>query len=146
MNVNVIGNWDVQPQNGIPNFPHTGMWYEYFTADSVNVVDPYMSFALEPGEYRIYTDVKLQQPSITLGQDEMPTRGMLNIYPNPATDAALVVAPISGTLRVLDVQGRELFQVSVEANVPQEISLTHLSQGLYVVQIADYIQRIQVLR
>jgi hypothetical protein len=146
MNVNVIGNWDVQPQNGIPNFPHTGMWYEYFTADSVNVVDPFMSFALEPGEYRIYTDVKLQQPSITLSAEEWENAGAFQVYPNPAVDAAVVLSPISGVLRVMDLQGRELFQAGVEANVPQELSLAQLSQGLYIVQVGDHFQRIQVLR
>ena len=124
MNVNVIGNWDVVAQNGIPNFPHTGTWYEYFTADSVEVLDPFMSFALEPGEYRIYTDVKLQQPSITLGEEEWVTQAPLQVYPNPASDAALVVSPTSGVLRVMDLQGRELFQVQVEANIPLEVDLT----------------------
>jgi len=146
MNVNVIGNWDVVAQNGIPNFPHTGMWYEYFTADSVEVLDPFKSFALEPGEYRIYTDVKLQQPSITLGEEEWVTQAPLQVYPNPASDAALVVSPTSGVLRVMDLQGRELFQVQVEANIPLEVDLTGLAQGLYLVRMGEAIQRIQILR
>jgi hypothetical protein len=146
MNVNVIGNWDVVPQNGIPNFPHTGTWYEYFTADSVEVLDPFMSFALEPGEYRIYTDVKLQQPSITLGEEEIGAHAGLRVYPNPAIDQALVHSSISGDLQVMDLQGQILFHQKVEAYVPQEIDLTSLAQGMYVLRVADFFQRIQVLR
>ena len=105
-----------------------------------------MSFALEPGEYRIYTDVKLQQPSITLGEEEFLPQAGLQVYPNPASDAALVVSPTPGVLRVMDLQGRELFQVQVEANIPREVNLTGLAQGLYVIRMGDDVQRIQILR
>jgi hypothetical protein len=70
----------------------------------------------------------------------------LQVYPNPASDAALVVSPTSGVLRVMDLQGRELFQVQVEANIPLEVDLTGLAQGLYVVRVGEAIQRIQILR
>jgi len=146
MNVNVIGNWDVVPQNGIPNFPHTGTWYEYFTADSVEVLDPFMSFALEPGEYRIYTDVKLQQPSITLGEEEFLPQAGLQVYPNPASDQALVVAPVGGVLLVHDVQGRVVLRMQAQAYVPTELDLTGVAPGMYVVRIGDFVERIQVLR
>ena len=65
---------------------------------------------------------------------------------NPASDAALVVSPTSGVLRVMDLQGRELFQVQVEANILLEVDLTGLAQGLYVVRMGEAIQRIQILR
>jgi hypothetical protein len=146
MNVNVIGNWDVVPQNGIPNFPHTGTWYEYFTADSVEVLDPFMSFAMEPGEYRIYTDVKLQQPSITLGEEEFLPQAGLHVYPNPAGDQALVVAPVGGALVVHDAQGRVVLRLQAEAYVPTELDLTAVAPGMYVVRIGDFVERIQVLR
>jgi len=146
MNVNVIGNWDVVPQNGIPNFPHTGTWYEYFTADSVEVLDPFMSFPLEPGEYRIYTDVKLQQPSITLGEEEFLPQAGLQVYPNPASDQALVVAPVGGVLLVHDVQGRVVLRMQAQAYVPTELDLTGVAPGMYLVRIGDFVERIQVLR
>jgi hypothetical protein len=46
----------------------------------------------------------------------------------------------------MDLQGRELFQVQVEANIPREVNLTGLAQGLYVVRLGDDVQRIQILR
>ena len=46
----------------------------------------------------------------------------------------------------MDLQGRELFQVQVEANIPLEVDLTGLPQGLYVVRMGEAIQRIQILR
>ncbi|MDG1252934.1 MAG: alpha-amylase family glycosyl hydrolase [Schleiferiaceae bacterium] len=146
MNVNVIGNWDIVSQNGIPNFPHTGMWYEYFTADSVNVLDPFMSFELAPGEYRIYTDLKLQKPSITLSEEEQVPSARLQIYPNPAYDQVLVIAPKSGDVKVFDLQGRELLRMGVEAHIPFELDVQGLTQGMYVVRLGDFVQRLQVIR
>jgi hypothetical protein len=81
-----------------------------------------------------------------LGEEEWVTQVPLQVYPNPASDAALVVSPRSGVLRVMDLQGRELFQVQVEANIPLEVDLTGLAQGLYVVRMGEAIQRIQILR
>ncbi|MFM6934602.1 MAG: T9SS type A sorting domain-containing protein, partial [Flavobacteriales bacterium] len=90
MNGVVITNFDVNTQIGSPNFHHNGWWYEYFTGDSLNVTDVNMNFTLQPGEYRIYTDVRLEQPTITdapASIDEMlEEQFKLTIYPNPSFD------------------------------------------------------------
>lgn len=39
-----------------PLFAHTGTWYEYFTGESIEVTDQNMTFELEGGEFRLYTD------------------------------------------------------------------------------------------
>lgn len=65
MNGISIVNVDVYAQTAIPSFQHTGWWYEYFTGDSLQVSNVNASFVMQPGEYRIYTDVKLDVPYIT---------------------------------------------------------------------------------
>jgi hypothetical protein len=65
MNGVSLVNIDVNASSAIPAFQHTGMWYEYFTGDSLNVTNVNASIPLQPGEYRVYTDVPLPKPYIT---------------------------------------------------------------------------------
>lgn len=86
MNVTVIGNFDVYPGDVNPNFQHTGWWYEYFTGDSINVANITSTIHLEPGEYRLYTDVRLDTPELAdnifaaYSSDET-----VYVYPNPSS-------------------------------------------------------------
>lgn len=90
MNAVVMANFAVTTTTGIPAFQHTGWWYEYFTGDSINVTNVNASLSFQPGEYRIYTDVRLDKPTITESTasiQELETAAFpLNLYPNPATD------------------------------------------------------------
>ncbi len=85
MNVVVLGNSAVIDRETIPTFQNTGYWYEYFSGDSLNVTDVGVSLPLEPGEYRLYTDVRLTTPEIIAGVNEVPgPLGWTEVYPNPA--------------------------------------------------------------
>ena len=54
----VIANFDNYSQTAYPVFHQTGMWYEYFSGDSLNVSNTTMQITLQPGEYKIYSTVK----------------------------------------------------------------------------------------
>jgi 1,4-alpha-glucan branching enzyme len=90
MNAVVITNFSVNNQNAIPSFHHTGTWYEYFTGDSLMVTDANAGINMTPGEYRIYTDVRLSKPVITDAPASLNELNLdafeLNIFPNPTTD------------------------------------------------------------
>ena len=94
MNGVVLTNFDVVNQNATPAFQHTGMWYEYFTGDSVDVQDVNGIIPMEPGEYRIYTDVRLSKPVITDAPASLNELNLdafeLNIFPNPTTDKVTI--------------------------------------------------------
>ena len=89
MNALVLTNFDVNTTNAIPSFQHTGWWYEYFTHDSLYVSDVNSSLSLTAAEYRIYTDIRLNQPFITsvasLEALENPSFEF-NLFPVPSTD------------------------------------------------------------
>lgn len=88
MDVVVIGNFDVVPQSGLPNFPYTGTWYDYFGGFSIVEENLANEFLLEPGEYRVYTSIELPKPELTEVTSN-PTGVFdildidLNVYPNP---------------------------------------------------------------
>lgn len=57
------------------------------------------------------------------------------IFPNPARESFVVIAPLDGSIRIHDLQGRLLKQASVRANAP--FAMTDLASGVYVVSHSD---------
>lgn len=79
MNLVVIGNFDVTTQSINANFPHTGNWFHYFAqGDQLNVAATPQAITLQPGEFRIYTDVELPNPEQELTAFVKPIAPVLN--------------------------------------------------------------------
>ena len=128
MDATVLGNFDVADQNVVPGFTRTGMWYEFFTGDSLNVADAAASLAFKAGEYRIYTTVRLPKPLFT-GLDENMLPKMLNgshvkVYPNPSDGLFNFIVnlpqPSSIEVTVYNMFGNLVYRL-----IPK-----HLSQGI----------------
>jgi len=86
MDVTVLGNFDIVDQAIVPGFTKTGMWYEFFTGDSLDVVDQNTPLLFKPGEYRLYSTVRLSKPLFTGIEQVIPAAGpnQVLIYPNPS--------------------------------------------------------------
>ena len=88
MNAVVIVNIDVNPQDKTIDFQHNGWWYEYFSGDSIQI-NGTSTISLESGEYKVFTDLKLDKPEIlnTLALNEYEIANWdVNIFPNPSRD------------------------------------------------------------
>lgn len=73
LSVVVMANFDVTSQSRVVTFPYTGKWYHYFSpADSLNTTGLSNTFLLQPGEFRIYTNYKLESVAPELTQYERP--------------------------------------------------------------------------
>ena len=84
MDVVIIGNFDVVPKTINPSFYHTGTWYSYFLNDSIDVTDVNANISLQPGEWHLYTDKKLESPGIVLPvEEEIREAYPTTIFPNP---------------------------------------------------------------
>jgi hypothetical protein len=66
MDVVIIANFNVQPINMVPGFTQTGIWYDYFTGNSIIENNLNNAFLLQPGEYRIYTTAQLPVPDLSV--------------------------------------------------------------------------------
>jgi len=114
MNVTILGNFDVEPGTINPTFQHIGKWYNYFAGDSIDVVNVTDVISLEPGEYRIYTDVKLAKPEIGLGTGGTSPADQLRttIYPNPSNGAFNISFELTNSstveLSIIDLNGRSV--------------------------------------
>ena len=86
MNAVVIVNIDVNPQDKTIDFQYNGWWYEYFSGDSIQI-NGTSTISLESGEYKVFTDLKLDKPEIlnTLALNEYEIANWdVNIFPNPS--------------------------------------------------------------
>ncbi|RPI74296.1 MAG: T9SS C-terminal target domain-containing protein [Ignavibacteriales bacterium] len=136
MNVNIIGNFNVTAGGINPNFQNTGWWYDYFTGDSLNVTNTTEIINLEPGEFRIYTTVKLPTPEpdiindVNRSDEDFVVKDFLleQNYPNPFNPSTEVKFHIAKqgyvSLKIYDLLGREIKTLINE----------ELNNGVYSVQ------------
>jgi len=59
-NVEVVGNFDMNPQTASISFPSTGTWYDNFSGTTINVTTLPYSMTLAPGEYHLYSNTALK--------------------------------------------------------------------------------------
>jgi len=136
MNVTVLGNVGVVNNNIIPSFQHTGWWYDFLTGDSIDVSLTTASIAMEPGEYHVYTDVRLATPELlsTINGAAGPL-GLVEAWPNPAPAGGQMAVSFDlgyateVEARFVDMEGRT---VSVQA-----LGSVSAGQGGHTLQVPD---------
>jgi len=90
----VLGNFDVINGTIIPDFYQTGTWYEFFTGDTLNVTNITAPIALKAGEYRIYSNRKLNFP---YGVDNIPANlTQVSVAPNPVVEKCNILITCKG--------------------------------------------------
>ena len=146
MNAVVLTNFSVNNQDATPSFHHTGTWYEYFTGDSILVSDVNAVLNMTPGEYRVYTDVRLEQPEITdapVSLDELVIEEeSLILYPNPSKEEVSVSFKSNSTsavqIVVIDTQGKTIFEKKLPVlfgENTEKLNLNGISAGTYSVLV-----------
>ena len=144
MNVSIIGNFGLESGTIEADFQHTGMWYEFYTGDSMDVQSLPAEIELEAGEYRLYTDVKLPAVETGLGLDENPGESsciITSVYPNPFSSGLNISVdlPEQANIRVelYDHTGRlsqELFSGRIEGR--KDISTNpEVPSGVYFIRL-----------
>lgn len=144
MDVAVLGNFNVVPDNVQSPFPHTGWWYEYFSGDSLLVNDTGAALPLVAGEYRLYTTVRLTPPPggyITSNTELDRLDFNLTLAPNPASEAVQLgyILPENAVVQieVLDMQGRRMLSMPAQRQGPGAHQLTietPFAPGIYLVK------------
>ena len=140
-NVTVVGNFRVTQGAVYPNFQHTGIWYDYFTGDSVVVSNAIAPITFAPGEWHIYSDVKLEKAAFMGLEDlEQPLKPFA-LYPNPSSGELDFLVDFAEGVEVrwelTDLKGntlRKAYFVSEQLDV-KKLDFTPLPAGFYLLNI-----------
>jgi len=150
MDANIIGNFNVIPMTINPQFQSTGWWYDYFTGDSVLITNTQTGISLEPGEFHIYTTVKLPTPEegilldVENNEAAIPLKyELLQNYPNPFNPSTTIrysiIDPDVVTIKIYDVLGREVETLVNEfkqaGTYEVNFSAAGLASGIYLYRI-----------
>ncbi|MDX1478687.1 MAG: FG-GAP-like repeat-containing protein [Saprospiraceae bacterium] len=142
MDAVVMANYRITNSDINPKFPYPGTWYEYFTGDSLEVVDTQEKLTHGPGEYRIYTSERITPPGgFITSTIDIRHAVSIDVWPNPvAGEREVYVAWEPGRT----LQSVQLFTLSGRA-VPLDITQhgdllrlrmpIGLPEGMYTVQL-----------
>ncbi len=144
MNVTVIGNFDINMANIVPGFQHVGWWYEYFSGDSVYVNDVAAAMTMIPGEYRLYTDVRLSTPEIVddINEGELIESAQLKAWPNPSADEVQVLTTLPNaadvSIQIFDQTGVLVHAESLGVQAAGDVLYIwkqSVAPGLYTIKL-----------
>ncbi|WP_372746918.1 alpha-amylase family glycosyl hydrolase [Lutibacter sp.] len=78
MDVVIVGNFDITEKSITTQFSKTGTWYEYFTGEEKTISSTSTSITLNPGEYKLYSTVKLLDPRGGTASDDSDNDGVVD--------------------------------------------------------------------
>lgn len=132
MNVVAVANFDIVNQTASVSFPHTGTWYEYYSyGTSVNITSAIFPMNMLPGEFKLFTDVPLENPITSLDDFD---KLQVSIYPNPANNILMIETggDVIESISLISAQGSRHSPSRIDA---QSWDLSSQAKGIYVVEI-----------
>ncbi|HUF07842.1 MAG TPA: alpha-amylase family glycosyl hydrolase [Rhodothermales bacterium] len=150
MSVAIIGNFGVTSSAGSSPFDAPGIWYDFFSDDSLLITNPDTVLTLAAGEFHLFTNRRLDPPEpglITVSSEPLatPTAYRLDVesFPNPFQNTIGIRYTVeeagSTTLMLFDSLGRQLKRVD-HANKSQgahveTLDLSGVASGTYFVRV-----------
>lgn len=140
MDAVVVTNFSVTSTNPTAGFTQTGWWYEYYSGDSLWVENVNQQVALNPGDYRVYTTVRLHKPTITSTldvNDLLDFEIISSVYPNPSnTSFSLQLGQlvIPEKVYILQLDGSIVKEIDPN-QIMSPIDISDLSAGRYFVYV-----------
>jgi hypothetical protein len=84
----VMANTDVVNSTLLLQGVKTGWWHSFFTGDSVFISQNNFTTILKPGEYQLFTSIKLPNPTqgsmLTSTNEKVTPDFTIDIFPNPS--------------------------------------------------------------
>ncbi len=134
MDVTIVGNFDVVDGSVDPNFQQAGIWYDFFSSDSINVFNKNEPINLKAGEFHIYTTKKLSQGTYLDVEDGVNIPQTITVFPNPVDQILQVQA--SGEIadiQVYDALGKLVWSKESAGVGTVSVDTQSLPRGLYMV-------------
>jgi len=143
MSVIILGNFGVTAADINPQFTATGAWYDYYNNSTLNVANTTDPINLQPGEFRIYTTLKLDWPSfVGIAEPLEDVNTNSRLWPNPTTGTIYVDLDVQSadnySINLLNISGQKVTQLlekRFEKGLHNLSFNPGLSPGIYLVEI-----------
>ncbi len=132
-----VGNFDISEKTASVTFQKTGKWYEFFSRDSIEITTSNQNIPLAPGEYRLYSTRKFDDPQVvTENNAEIQNTGEIRIYPNPASDEINIQAENAiNEIRIYSITGKLMMQSKDVFRNETKLNIGSFTPGLYLIQV-----------
>lgn len=136
----VVGNFGIGTQSRNVSFPHTGVWYDFFSEDSLNLNTDTITIELQAGEYHIYTSFKtgeVADPIPVEPIDSSATNGSVAVFPNPVKNDLQIL---------LDTRGRRSSIINFKlytptAGVIYQEKFFDSTKGIVALEVKDLVRK-----
>jgi len=134
MDVTIVGNFDVVDGSLFPNFQQAGIWYDFFSNDSINVINTNDPLNLSAGEFHVYTTKKLNQGSYLDVEEGANIPQTISVFPNPVDQILQIQATEEVTgIRIFDAIGHLVISIENTKTSMVTVDTQSLPKGLYMV-------------
>ena len=144
MDAHVFANFRVTNSNINPRFPYEGTWYEYFTGDSIVVTDLNDRIDLGPGDYRVYTTVRITPPNGFFTSIHGPEQALpLEIRPNPVSrgdriDVTWSIERNLESIELISADGRQVpIAIEDQGDIIRLEPAADTPPGVYLIRIVS---------
>lgn len=146
MNAVVAANFDVIERTVQVEFPHTGIWYDYYAdGRAVNVTGSSEPVVMRPGAYKLFTDIALESTVIT--RVEKNAEEEVAVFPNPV-GGELIIFASSGGITAVSVYTDQGVSIPLKKGSGAGWDVRLLPPGLYVAEIRSRagIHRVKIFK
>ena len=135
--VHALSNTNVDQTNTTVFLQEAGTWYELFSGDSFTTSNSSFAITMVPGEYRLYSNKKLEVAPFAFEEEQNSLIELANsritIFPNPATSQIQISGAEKGTrISIYDLSGRLRLQESLDTEI---LNIDMIESGMYLIEV-----------
>ena len=136
MSIVVLGNFGITEGEINPNFQSEGTWYDYWTGDSINVTNVYEHITLQPGDYKLYSNVKLTKPDLVGIDNNTKVETDYNIFPNPAINNITITNTNNvKNVDIYSITGSIVYSTTNRSTNMLNINVHNFNSGYYFIRL-----------
>ncbi len=136
MSIVVLGNFGITEGEINPNFQSEGTWYDYWTGDSINVTNVYEHITLQPGDYKLYSNVKLTKPDLVGIDNNTKVETDYNIFPNPAINNITITNTTDiKNVDIYSITGSIVYSTTNRSTNMLNINVHNFNSGYYFIRL-----------
>jgi surface protein len=130
-----IGNWDVSSVNSMDGMFELAISFNQDISTWCVSNIPSMPFNFSNGSPLVANHHPIWGTCPSFNVDDYELTNSVRLFPNPASDKIYLESTLPFTYQLSDVQGRILIEEDERSN-KTSIDVSHLPEGLYLIQIA----------